>query len=69
MLKQEELLDMRKRILAGYDPSDEEIEQILAALQAKRATATAAGSKTTTKKKASTLPVDLGELFKKKEEK
>lgn len=66
-LKQEELLDMRKRILSGYEPADEEIEQILAALQEKRATSTAAGSATKTRKtaKKAAMPVDLKELFNK----
>ena len=67
MLKQEELLDMRKRILGGYDPTEEEITQILEALQAKRSTATAAGSSTKkAKSKASVMPADLTSLFDKK---
>jgi len=69
MLKQEELLDMRKRILGGYEPDESEIEQILLALQAKRATSTAAGSTTRAKKPKVELPADLNELFAKKEDK
>lgn len=67
MLKQEELLDMRKRILSGYEPTEVEIEEILSALQAKRSTATSKGAETSTKKKAAAMPVDLKDLFGKKE--
>lgn len=62
VLPQAQLIDLRKRILAGEDPSDEEIADILATLRAQRGNISAAKS-ASTKKAAANLPIDLNALF------
>lgn len=67
LLGPDALRDMRKKILAGYDPTDEEVGQVLATLRAERAKiGTSSGKKSTGR---SRQPLDLGSLFDTKEEK
>jgi hypothetical protein len=65
LLGPDALRDLRKKILAGYDPSDEEVGQVLSTLRAERAKIG------TTKSKSSRAPrkaLDLNALFDKPKE-
>lgn len=55
---------LRKRILAGEDPSAEEMQRVITQLRSERTGA----SETTAKKREPAKPVDLAALFAKKPE-
>jgi hypothetical protein len=54
---------MQKRILAGEDPTAEEMQEVIAQLRSERGVASAS----TTKAKTPSAPLDLASLFGKKE--
>lgn len=61
-LSNEELLDLRKRVLGGYNPSIEEIAQALDAMRAKRGGVSEAQTKRASMPKGD---IDLNSLFSK----
>jgi hypothetical protein len=60
ILPQEKLLDLRKRILAGEEPTDEEVGSILTTLRAQRGNI---GTAANPKRKTPAKPIDLNALF------
>lgn len=59
ILSPTELIALRQKVLDGYEPSDEEISQILQSLASNRSNTTRASAA-----KAPVKPIDLDGLFK-----
>lgn len=58
-LSEEQLRDLRSRMLKGYDPTDEEIAIVLTTLRGERSKIGTKKTTTRTPRK----PIDLGSLF------